>query len=91
MKTSFHAQQQFIDYPPKNNLVAETETIKRFSERERVASEKLSSSEIEESEKTISLLPVQIQISEKDVNATRIVSVGSTWKYWKYFDMHSLT
>lgn len=60
------------------NKDAEGERIKleRYTRKEKILSFQMSSTDIEDREKDISLLPVQIQVSEKDENATRIVSLG---------------
>ena len=57
---------------------AEGERIKleRFTRKEKLLSYQMSSTDITDREKDISLLPVEIQVSEKDANATRIVSLG---------------
>lgn len=57
---------------------AEGERIKleRFTRKEKLLSYQMSSTDITDREKDISLLPVEIQVSEKDENATRIVSLG---------------
>jgi hypothetical protein len=59
-----------------NDFAAESKTIEKFSEREKQITGQLSGSALEEREKRISLLPVEIQISESNENITRIVSVG---------------
>ena len=60
------------------NKDAEGERIKleRYTRKEKILSFQMSSTDIGDREKDISLLPVQIQVSEKDENATRIVSLG---------------
>jgi len=59
-----------------NDFKSESKTIEKFSDREKKQAEKLSSDETKEIEKLISLLPVEIQVSEYNENVTRIVPFG---------------
>ena len=61
-------------------IPAEAKTIEKFTEREKKATEKLSSSESTEQEKFLATLPIEIQINEKDENITRIVPLGD-WTF----------
>lgn len=58
------------------DFTTEAETIEKFTEREKKATEKLTSSEATEQEDFLSQLPVEIQINEKDENVTRVVPLG---------------
>lgn len=57
-------------------ISSEQSDIDNFAVEEKIVSYKLDANEIAERENLLSLLPVQIQISDSDVNATRIVSLG---------------
>lgn len=57
-------------------FTSNSETIDRFTEREQRLTGKLSGQALEEREKRIALLPVDIQVSENNENITKIVSVG---------------
>ena len=47
-----------------------------YKDKQRVMDKKLSKAEIKERENELSLLPVEIQVSEKEANVTRVVSLG---------------
>lgn len=55
---------------------AEKIKLERYTRKEKLLSYQMTNVEKEEREKELSLLPIQIQISEKDENVTRIVSLG---------------
>ena len=50
--------------------------INVFREKQRIMDKKLSQSELKEREQELSLLPVEIQISEREENVTRVVSLS---------------
>lgn len=54
----------------------ETEKIETFKEKQKKLTNKLSNDQLVEREKELSLLPVEIQISETNENSTRIVPLG---------------
>lgn len=47
-----------------------------YKNKQRVMDKKLSKTELKEREKELSLLPVEIQVSEVEANVTRVVSLG---------------
>jgi hypothetical protein len=55
---------------------AEKIKLERYTKKEKLLTYQMSATDKEDRERELSLLPVQIQVSEKDENATRIVSVG---------------
>jgi Low psii accumulation1 / Rep27 len=55
---------------------AEKIKLERYTKKEKLLTYQMSATDKEDRERELSLLPVQIQISEKDENATRIVSLG---------------
>jgi len=62
---------------------AENIKLERYTKKEKLMSSQMSVSEKGEREKELSLLPIQIQINEKNENATRIVSFGELQKKGK--------
>ena len=50
--------------------------LERYTRKEKLLSYQMTATDKEDRERELSLLPIQIQISEKDENATRIVSLG---------------
>lgn len=54
----------------------EQKKVQRFSERQKLMNNRLSERELLEREEFISKLPVEIQVSERDENVTRIVALG---------------
>lgn len=55
---------------------AEKIKLERYTKKEKLLTYQMSATDKEDRERELSLLPVQIQVSEKDENATRIVSLG---------------
>lgn len=56
--------------------VAEKIKLERYTKKEKLLSYQMTAADKLDREKELSLLPIQIQISVKDENATRIVSLG---------------
>lgn len=59
---------------------AEKIKLERYTKKEKLLSYGMTNSEKGDRERELSLLPIQIQINEKDENATRIVSFGELQK-----------
>lgn len=55
---------------------AEKVKLERYTKKEKLLSYQMTATDKEDRERELSLLPIQIQISEKDENATRIVALG---------------
>lgn len=55
---------------------AEKVKLERYTKKEKLLSYQMTANDKEDREKELSMLPIQIQISEKDENATRIVALG---------------
>ena len=55
---------------------AEKVKLERYTRKEKLLSYQMTPKDKEDRERELSLLPIQIQISEKDENATRIVSLS---------------
>lgn len=62
---------------------AEQIKLERYAKKEKLLSYQMSITEKGDRERELSLLPIQIQINERDQNATRIVSFGELQKKGK--------
>ena len=59
-----------------NDMKDESTKLERFTKKEQQLSNQLKTTDINDREKEIGMLPIEIIYSEKDVNTTRIVSVS---------------